>query len=235
MEISCRSMWKPQAGGHVVRCVLVGDEAVGKTSLIVAYTRNGFVERYVPTTFDNYSVTVNVDNRPLKLELHDTAGRSEFDSLRTLSYKEANVFLVCFSVMSPKSLHSVTEHWLPEIRSTSPNAAVIFVGTQNDLRLNMNRIMDLSRSGCSPTDPKTVRRAAEQHRVDYIECSALTKYNLKEVFDLAILHGLRTNAVESVTYPPSPPQTKKHDKAKTTTANFKEGFRKLVTMTKRFI
>jgi GTPase SAR1 family protein len=38
-----------------LKCVLVGNPAVGKTSLIVAYTSNGFSDAYIPTAFDNYS------------------------------------------------------------------------------------------------------------------------------------------------------------------------------------
>lgn len=38
-----------------IRFVLVGDACVGKTSLIVAYTTNGFFDKYIPTAFDNYS------------------------------------------------------------------------------------------------------------------------------------------------------------------------------------
>lgn len=43
-----------------IRSVLVGDAYVGKTSLIVAYTTNGFCDRYCPTAFDNYSGLITI-------------------------------------------------------------------------------------------------------------------------------------------------------------------------------
>ena len=50
-----------------VKCVIVGDGAVGKTSLLWTYSLNKFPEEYEPTVFDNYSCAVTVDVRELRV------------------------------------------------------------------------------------------------------------------------------------------------------------------------
>jgi len=168
-----------------IKCVVVGDGAVGKTSLLISYTENRFPKDYVPTVFDNFTTAVEVDGRMINYALWDTAGQEEYARLRCLSYPETDVFLLCFSVISPSSFDNIKSKWYPEISHHCPEAKKIVVGTKIDLR-NNKETMDNLREEKLPTADMGKQLSDSIGAKAYMECSALTQEGLKEVFEEAI-------------------------------------------------
>ncbi|KAF8603979.1 hypothetical protein BDV93DRAFT_555992 [Ceratobasidium sp. AG-I] len=183
-----------------IKCVVVGDGAVGKTCLLISYTTNAFPGEYIPTVFDNYSANVMVDGKTISLGLWDTAGQEDYDRLRPLSYPQTDVFLICFSLVSPPSFENVRTKWWPEISHHAPSTSLVLVGTKLDLREDQATIEKLRERRMAPIAyQQGVAMAKDIGAVKYLECSALTQKGLKTVFD---------DAIRSVLSPP-PRTTKK--------------------------
>jgi len=188
---------------QTIKCVVVGDGAVGKTCLLISYTTNKFPSEYVPTVFDNYAVTVMIGGEPYTLGLFDTAGQEDYDRLRPLSYPQTDVFLVCFSVVNPSSYENVKEKWVPEILHHCQKTPFLLVGTQVDLREDTSQLDKLAKNKLKPvTMEQGEKQARELKAVKYVECSALTQKGLKNVFDEAIVAAL------------TPPEVKKKNRCR---------------------
>ena len=170
-----------------IKCVVVGDGAVGKTSMLISYSTDSFPGEYIPTVFDNYAANVVVDGTVVQLNLWDTAGQEDYDRLRSLSYPQTDVFLMCFSLISPTSYENVKGKWYPEVTHYCPETPIILVGTKKDLCDNNRIVKELREKGQAPiTYPQGLKLGKDVGAVKYMECSALTQRGLKAVFDEAI-------------------------------------------------
>jgi small GTP-binding protein len=125
-----------------------------------------------------------IGDEPYTLGLFDTAGQEDYDRLRPLSYPQTDVFLVCFSVTSPASFENVREKWFPEVHHHCPGVPCLIVGTQTDLRDDPSVREKLGKQKMSPVRKEDGEKMAKElGAVRYVECSALTQYKLKDVFD----------------------------------------------------
>ncbi|GAM28521.1 hypothetical protein SAMD00019534_116970, partial [Acytostelium subglobosum LB1] len=170
-----------------IKIVVIGDGAVGKTSMLISYTTNGLPSDYQPTVFDNYSALVMYDKKPYNLGLWDTAGQEDFDRLRPLSYPQTDVFILCYSVINPNSYTNVWDKWYKEITTYCPNTPVILVGAQSDLRTNtviLNRLAE--RKQQAVTTEMGEQMAKKIGAAFFCECSAYTQKGLHSVFERVI-------------------------------------------------
>ncbi|KAJ0779780.1 putative small GTP-binding protein [Helianthus annuus] len=119
-----------------------------------------FKQDYVPTVFDNFSANVVVNGDTVNLGLWDTAGQEDYNRLRPLSYRGADVFILAFSLISKASYENVSKKWIPELKHYAPGVPIVLVAGE-ELK-------------------KTIEAP------EYIECSSKTHLNVKQVFDVAI-------------------------------------------------
>ncbi|XP_044257012.1 ras-like GTP-binding protein rhoA [Tribolium madens] len=165
------------------KIVVIGDGACGKTSLSVAFSQNEFPETHVPTVYDTYIKTINVDGQNVELAIWDTAGEEDYDRLRPLSYAKASVIIVCFTIDSPVSLDNVKKKWGPEVKHYCRKVPILLVANKLDLRNNKETIENLQRYNMQPV--KYVQGLKVSKKIGargYIECSAKHMMGVHEVF-----------------------------------------------------
>ncbi|XVE70442.1 hypothetical protein DITRI_Ditri10aG0073000 [Diplodiscus trichospermus] len=168
-----------------IKCVTVGDGAVGKTCMLICYTSNKFPTDYIPTVFDNFSANVAVDGSIVNLGLWDTAGQEDYSRLRPLSYRGADIFVLAFSLISRASYENVLKKWMPELRRFAPDVPVVLVGTKLDLREDRAYLADQMGSDII-TSAQGEELRKQIGAAAYIECSSKTQQNVKAIFDTAI-------------------------------------------------
>ncbi|EKE37951.1 hypothetical protein ENUP19_0158G0030 [Entamoeba nuttalli] len=175
-----------------VKLVVVGDGNVGKTCMLMCYTSDEFPTDYIPTVFDNYVANVVVDNKKINLGLWDTAGQEEYNSLRPLSYPQTDIFLLCFSVVYHASYINVRDKWVREVRQHCPTAKLMVIGTKIDLRDDPKEVKNLQDNGEVPyTKEDGDKLAQDLNAYCYMECSALKRVGLKQIFEQAVRYTLK--------------------------------------------
>jgi len=166
------------------KLVVLGDGACGKTSLLNVFTRGYFPQVYEPTVFENYVHDIWIDNQQIELSLWDTAGQEEFDRLRTLSYADTHVVMLCFSVDNRDSLENVEAKWTQEMIEYCEGVKIVLVALKCDLREDNQTIHNMERYGEKPvTYEEGLAVARNIQAARYLECSAKYNRGVREAFE----------------------------------------------------
>eukprot|EP01127_Copromyxa_protea_P001839 TRINITY_DN11751_c0_g1_i1.p1 TRINITY_DN11751_c0_g1~~TRINITY_DN11751_c0_g1_i1.p1 ORF type:complete len:248 (-),score=66.36 TRINITY_DN11751_c0_g1_i1:60-758(-) len=165
-----------------VKIVVVGDSCVGKSCFISRNVNKSFQQDYIATIRDSYDFTVVIEGKEVPVKVEDTAGHEDYVSIRPMSYKDINAYMVLFSVVSPNSFASIKRKWDEEMEHHAPGCPFIIVGTKSDLREDAATLERLK--GQQPiTEEQGVALAKELEALAYVETSALLEKSLSEPFE----------------------------------------------------
>ena len=154
------------------KIVLLGDIAVGKTSIFQRFIEKDMSKDHNPTIGCCYNF-INIEEKDYtkRIELWDTAGQERFHSLAALYYKNAQAALVVYDVTSKNSL-SQAQRWIDELNEkANPNILIILAG--NKIDLYDDRVISEEQG----------KQFAEEYGLLFKEVSALKNTNIKELFN----------------------------------------------------
>lgn len=164
------------------KCVLIGNKNIGKTSFLMSLKTKSPPEEYVPTIYEDCQIEIN-DESNTYLNFVDTCSCESYDKTQNIIYANADLFLLCFSIINQKSFDDITKCWYPDIKEKNKHVPIILVGMKSDFRDqtidknknqgNMNNLNLIPLSKCYELNQKI-------KSFKYIECSSFSHESQQE-------------------------------------------------------
>lgn len=153
------------------KLVFLGEQSVGKTSLITRFMYDSFDNTYQATIgIDFLSKTMYLEDRTVRLQLWDTAGQERFRSLIPSYIRDSSVAVVVYDITNRKSFEQ-TSKWIDDVRTErGQDVIIMLVGNKTDLADKRQVSIDEGES------------KAKELNVMFIETSAKAGFNVKALF-----------------------------------------------------
>ncbi|KAL5709766.1 Ras-related protein RABC2a [Ranunculus cassubicifolius] len=155
------------------KILLIGDSAVGKSSLLVSFISSS-VEDLPPTIGVDFKIKqLTVGGKKLKLTIWDTAGQERFRTVTSSYYRGAQGIILVYDVTRRESFTNLADVWSKEVELYSTNQDCIKMLVGNKVDRDVER--EVSREeGIA---------LAQQHKCIFLECSAKTQVNVQQCFE----------------------------------------------------
>jgi Ras-related protein Rab-6A len=167
------------------KLVFLGDQSVGKTSIITRFMYDTFDTSYQPTIgIDFLSKTMYLDDKTVRLQLWDTAGQERFRSLIPSYIRDSAVAVICYDITNRDSFLN-TSKWIDDVRTErGKDVLMMLCGNKNDME--EQRVVSYAEG----------EQKAKEYEIMFIETSAKAGYNVKALFRkvAAALPGLESKS-----------------------------------------
>ena len=189
-----------------IKCVLLGEEATGKTSIVNRYTKgvfNQYSQSTIGAAFNAKPLTKDGFN--VKLDIWDTAGQERYRSMTPMYYRNADIAFICVD-LSRKNIEDSFRYWFKALKEYNDceGRIIYLVGTKSDIKekwceLEISNILDMNPS------------------IKFLETSSKTNQNIGKLFDLATedalvnykQEGLERDTKQMALIPKNQPQGRK--------------------------
>ncbi len=154
------------------KILVIGEGAVGKTSIATRYTRGAFKESHLMTLGANFMLKdiKLTDGEKVRLSIWDTAGQERFRKVVETYYKGASGTILTFDLTNKKSFEEL-DYWKNTSNDKVKEMKYVMVGNKLDLEDNREVPTELAQN------------KADEWGIPYFEASAKTNININEIFD----------------------------------------------------
>lgn len=155
---------------YLIKVLIIGDSAVGKTCMLLRYCDERFSTNHLPTIGIDFKIKkLEVDNMKIKMQIWDTAGQERFKTITQNYYKGAHGIILAYACDDRESLLHI-ENWMKQTKTYAPEDVVkVLVGNK----------CDIAEKSVSYEEGKKV---ADEYGVPFYETSAKEGKNIYDTF-----------------------------------------------------
>jgi len=156
---------------YLFKLLLIGNSAVGKSSLLLRFSDNIFNESFLPTIGVDFKIrTFDLNGRTVKLQIWDTAGQERFKTITSSYYKGAHGIILVYDITDKQSFRDI-DNWLTEVeKHAHENVNKLLVGNKCDLEQNRQVSYEEGKA------------YADQLGIKFLETSAKNSVNVESAF-----------------------------------------------------
>ena len=161
---------------YITKILTLGDTTVGKTSIILRFTKEKYTENRLATIgVDFKSQIMQIENNRVKVLIWDTAGQERFKNIASQYYNGGDGAILVFDITNKSTFERIS-YWLDELNQKKDlkELALVLVGNKIDLKDN------------SQVSSEEAQSFAKQNNIKYFETSAQENIGIDEVMNYIV-------------------------------------------------